>query len=275
MPGIIIYLFIFSLLTSYPCLADLPLKIKALLEKEKFRLELGLEFDNANKNKDYFTLDQRGYSASIPRQNDEVIVSVLGVRYGITSKTEIYTQLTGIARIYSVQNDVEDISPYQWNDMVFGINHRFTKADDELIFLSFVEISIVENVESKIVYGKKGTIGFTMYDSIDPIAPSLTVAYHYVGNEDINGSKVDLGDSFSINPSLGFVINNEITVTGNVKFEFTGKGDIDSSMRTSQTNLGFGVCYQASEDLILDFNILADISGDNGAHTDLSLLYQL
>lgn len=46
-------------------------------------------------------------------------------------------------------------------------------------------------------------------------------------------------------------------------------------MRTSQTNLGFGVCYQASEDLILDFNILADISGDNGAQADLSLLYQL
>ena len=47
-----------------------------------------------------------------------------------------------------------------------------------------------------------------MYDSTDPAVPSLTVAYHYAGNKDMNGSTVDPGHTLSINPILGFAINN-------------------------------------------------------------------
>ena len=74
----IISSFIFSLLTVSTCLADLPLKIKALLEKEELRLELGLGFSNNSK--------------FMPRQNTDAIDSVLGLRYGITANTEIYSQ---------------------------------------------------------------------------------------------------------------------------------------------------------------------------------------
>ncbi len=88
------------------------------------------------------------------------------------------------------------------------INHRFSQVDDGPIFLGFANISIGNNIESKIVYGETGTIGFTMYDSTDPAVPSLTVAYHYAGNKDMNGSTVDPGHTLSINPILGFAINN-------------------------------------------------------------------
>ena len=260
----IIYSFIFSLLTVSICLADRPLKIKSLLEKKELRLELGLGFSNTSK--------------FMPRQNTDDIDSVLGLRYGITAKTEIYSHLTVRARIDSIQNNAEAIHSYQWKNMVLGINHRFATVDDGPIFLGFANISVEENSESKIVYRKTGTIGFTMYDSIDPVVPSLTVAYNHVGDMDIDGSKFDPGDSLSINPSLGFAINNEITVTGGVAFGFTGKDTMDghtSSIRTSQTHLSFGVGYQASEELLFNFNISADISGNDSAHAGLNLLYNL
>ncbi len=37
---------------------------------------------------------RHNHSRSIPKQNNDAIVSILGVRYGITSKTEIYSQLS-------------------------------------------------------------------------------------------------------------------------------------------------------------------------------------
>ncbi len=57
-----------------------------------------------------------------------------------------------------------------------------------------------------------------------------------------------------------------------------GKDKVDDSgagIRTSQTDLDFGVGYAASQTLTLNFNIRADISSDNGAQAGVNMLYKL
>ncbi len=106
---------------------------------------------------------------------------------------------------------------------------------------------------------------------------SLTARYRYAASREVNRQFVDPGDLLFINPSLGFAINNEVTVTGGVQFKFRGKDKVDGSgagIRTSQTDLDFGVGYAASENLTLNFNVRADISSDNGAQAGFNVLYK-
>ena len=284
---------ILTLLVATPCWADLPLTIEDLLtEKQEFRFELGLNYANSDRNNvnTRFDLVQTGtgnfvllpVDVSNQRQNSDILALTLGTRYGITAKTELYSRLTATADDVRTQNvaETDSRSSQQLNDLVFGVNHQFSPDNDTPALLGFVEMSVAENMatdKSDFVHGKTGQIGFTTYRSIDPVVLSLTAGYRYAASREVNRQFVDPGDLLFINPSLGFAINNEVTVTGGVQFKFRGKDKIDGSgagIRTSQTDLDFGVGYAASENLTLNFNVRADISSDSGAQAGFNVLYK-
>jgi len=283
-----------SLFIAKPCWSDLPITIEDLLtEKNEFRVEFRINYANADgKNVNTrFDSVQTGsgnfillpVDVSNQRKNSDVVALTLGARYGITAKTELYSRLTALADDVRTQNEIEtdNSSSQRWHELVIGINHQFSEENDTPALLGFAEISAIENTDmdkSNFVYGKSGQIGFTTYRSIDPVVLSLTAGYRYAGSRHVDGQQVDPGDLVFINPSLGFAINNEVTVSGGALFRFRGKdkaeGD-NSGMRTSQTDLGFGLGYAISKDVTLHFNILADISGDTGAQTGFNLSYKM
>ena len=288
-----LYSAIALLLIATPCWADLPLTIEDLLtEKQEFRLELGLNYANSDRNNvnTRFDLVQTGtgnfvllpVDVSNQRQNSDILALTLGARYGITAKTELYSRLTATADDVRTQNgnETDSNSSQQLNDLVLGVNHQFSADNDTPALLGFAEISLAENTatgKSDFVHGKTGQIGFTTYRSIDPVVLSLTAGDRYAASRDVNGQSVNPGDLLFINPSLGFAINNEVTVTGGVQFKFRGKDKVDGNgvgIRTSQTDLDFGVGYAASEKLTLNFSIRADISSDNGAQAGFNVLYK-
>lgn len=287
---------ILSLFIALPslCWADLPLTVEDLLtEKDKFRLEFGLSYANADRNNidTRFELVQTGTDSFVllpvdineQRQNSDILALTLGVRYGITVNTEIYTRLTATADSVRMRRDTttDSRSSQQWNEFVLGINHQFSQDNETPPLLGFAEISAVENTASggsDFVYGKTGQIGFTTYRSIDPVVLSLTTGYRYAADRDVNNQKINPGDLLFINPNLGFAINNEVTVTGGVQFKFRDRDKVDGSgvgIRTSQTDLELGLGYAASENLTLYFDIRADISGDSGSQAGFNLLYKL
>jgi len=207
--------------------------------------------------------------------------ATFGARYGITAKTESYSRLTALAEDIRTQDrtETDNISSQLWHEFVLGINHQFSEENDTPAFLGFAEISAIENTDtSHCVYGKSGQIGFTTYRSIDPVVLALTAGYRYAGGRNVDGQKIDPGDLLFINPSLGFAINNKVTVSGGALFRFRGKDKVagdHAGMRTSQTDLGFGLGYAVSKYLTLHFNILEDISGDTGAQTGFNLIYKM
>jgi len=283
-----------SLCIAKPCWSDLPLSIEDLLtEKNEFRVEFGLNYANADRKNLNTRFDsvQVGPGSFIllpvdvrnQRQNSDVFALTLGARYGITDKTEIYSRLTALAEDIRTQDGTEtdNSSSQLWHEFVLGINHQFSEENDTPALLGFAEISAIENTDMdkfNFVYGKSGQIGFTTYRSIDPVVLSLTAGYRYAGSRNVDGQKIDPGDLLFINPSLGFAINNKVTVSGGALFRFRGKDKVTgdhSGMRTSQTDLGFGLGYAASKDVTLHFNILSDISGDTGAQTGFNLIYKM
>jgi len=283
-----------SLFIAKPCWADLPLTIEDLLtEKNEFRVEFGLNYANADRKNINTRFDSvqigSGNFILLPvdvsnqRENSDVFALTLGARYGITAKTEMYSRLTVLAEDIRTQagTETDNSSSQRWHEFVLGVNHQFSKENDTPALLGFAEISAIENTDtdkSNFVYGKSGQIGFTTYRSIDPVVFSLTAGYRYAGSRNVDGQQVDPGDLLFINPSLGFAINNEVTVSGGALFRFRGKDKVagdHAGIRTSQTDLSFGLGYAASKDVTLHFNILADISGDTGSQTGLNLSYKM
>lgn len=288
------FIWIFILFSPAASWADLPLTTEDLLtNKNELRLEFLVNYVNSDRRNvnTRFDLVQTGtdsfvllpVNVSSQRQNSDIAVFTLGARYGVTSKTEIYNRIIATIDNTRFQSEVEtdSRSSEQWNDFVLGINHQLSADNDTPALLVFAEISVLENSATNgtdIVYGKSGQLGFTTYRSIDPVVLSLTTGYRYAGRRDIDGQSVDPGDLFFINPSLGFAINNEVTVTGGVQFNFRGDDEVEGErigIRTSQTDLDFGVGYSVGEKITLNFNVRTDISSDSGAQAGFNVLYKL
>ncbi len=285
-------LFIFSLTSS--AWADLPLTIEDLLtEKHTFRVELGLNYANSDRDNvsALFDLIQTGSERFVllpvditnQRQNRNAVVITAGLRYGLTADTELYSRLTAVSDDVRIQTGTQTASQssQRWQELIIGLNHQFSPDNDTPALLGFFELSALENTATdgtNLVHGKTGQIGFTVYHSTDPVVLSLTAGYRYAGDRDVRGQTVNPGDLFFINPSLGFAINNEVTVTGGVRYTLRGKDQVNNQyigLRTSQTDLEFGLGYALKEHLTLNLNVSANISGKSGAQTSFNMLYNL
>jgi hypothetical protein len=284
----------FLQLYSIQCFADLPLTVEDLLtQSNQFRLSLDLGYANVDRrNTDrYFHLVQTGTSNFImlpvaiseQRQNSDTLTMTLSGRYGLNNKTELYSHLTATSnssRIYA-NKESTSVNSQQLSQLVVGTNHQFSEDNDSPALLAFAEVALAENTAidgTDYQHFKTGQIGFTTYRSIDPLVLSLSAGYRQSWQRHNGVNQVDPGDLLFINPSIGFAVNNQVTLTGGVQFKFRGKDKIDGSelgIRTSQTNLELGFGYASSEQLTINLSIRNDISGNTGAQANLRLLYKI
>ena len=283
------------LFMSSPTPADLPLTVEDLLTSaQRWRVELGVAY--ANSDRTAVTTDQAvpiqigpTQFITVPtvvgerRVNNDVVVLSPGIRYGLNSDTELYGRFSAVSstlRSDSVSG-VDAQNDERVADAWLGVNHRFVKEGESPALLGFFELAAAENVATSgtnLAHGKSALFGFTTYRAIDPIVLSLTSAYRWNRSRDVADQARDPGDLFLLNPSIGFAVNNEITLTTGLSWRWQ-KADrvnnITQGIRTTQTSLAMGVGHAWSQRLTLNVNTRADISGRGGAEIDFTLLYKL
>jgi hypothetical protein len=115
-----------------------------------------------------------------------------GIRYGINSETEVY-----------VRADSTD-------DFTLGLNTQLSPENKTVALIGFAEVS----------KNNTAMLGVTAYRSIDPIVLSMTTGYQR--------TKTTSNNSWFISPSIGFVANNEITLTAGLNIDFK-RPDISQS----------------------------------------------
>lgn len=273
--------------------ADLPLTVEDLLTaKGRYRIEADLVFANSNRRQTTSALQtiqagggqfiQLPVSLGDTRHNADVFATTLGFRYGLSLETELYTRLTGTSSTVRSDNasGASTESAHAVNDWTVGINHRFSDDNDTPALLAFIQAALAENTRKEgadYVHGKTWQIGFTTYRTIDPLVLSLTGGYRRAGNRETEGVHLDPGDLLWLNPSVGFAVNTEVTLTGGLQLRWKGKDRSDGNAvgtDTSQTRLELGLGYAASKRLTLRLNTRMDISGDEGAEVGLNLIYK-
>ena len=277
-------------------MADLPPSIKDLVTKEKeLKFDFNLIYGNSDQTYPYNTHIIEINSVKVPfgsvinkRKNRDIFALGIAARYGIGARTELYSKLTSKGfHSRGIDNDV-NISPHiqssklKLDNIMFGVNHLFSKDNDTPALLAFAEISVAKNLDTyksdklDFIYAEGGTIDFLTYRRMDPVVISLTAGYEYTASRSVKGNDINPGDSLFISPILNFRVNNEVTISGGVQYDFRERGEIDGvkrGIRTSQTTFRPGVAYRAGKNIVLNFGISANISGDSSAQSVFSISY--
>lgn len=270
--------------------ADLPLTVEDLItEQGKARIELSLAYANADRqgvSTGEPILVQTGPTSFVTLPtiigesigNGDTVVGTLGLRYGLTSKAEVYARMSGLStrQRSSGVSGTSSTSDTRFADAWAGVNYQFKQDDATPALLGFAEVALAEKHRTDTASFRSAMLGITTYRAIDPVVLLLTVGYRFSrsredGEEDLNPGNLTL-----INPSIGFAVNDRVTLTTGIQWTHRSADRIDGSSQgiaRSATDLILGAGYGFDSGNTLNTTFQANASGDNGAEFRVHWLY--
>lgn len=282
--------------------ADIPLTVEDLtVDKNRFKLDADISYFNQNER----NLNQQGFSIidlgngrtiSIPNapsegvSNTDSLIGTIGLRYGINNKLEAGIRTSSIYQQQRLSSEgINDkLSDQRLQDVSLTTQYQLVENHKKLPnSLIFSEVSIHDDTEGlKTKSGSSALIGGTVYTINDPVVLSLTGSYQYNSKRQlISYSKefdenvdISIGDVLSVNGSVGFAVNPDITLNTGVGWQLRQSDEIDNqklNSRQTQTNLNLGMAYAISERSNLTANVRSNISGGSGSTLSIGLTSKL
>lgn len=274
--------------------ADLPLTVADILaDKNRFKLDTDVSYYNHHKSlvaTQGFSVVDLGQGRAIympslgeSHSNTDSVIMGLGLRYGVSDRLEVGIKGNGIYRYARHQSGSElgSTSDNYLNDISISTQYQLTKNHKKFPdSLAFGELSVYDNTQGlKRKNASSALVGFTTYTVNDPIVLSLTGTYQYQPRRETNtGGHVDLGDTATLNGSVGFAVNPDITLTGGVgvRHKWADKGELGKLENNStQTTLNLGLAYAMTARSNLTANVRTPISGDGGSTLSVGLTSKL
>lgn len=270
-----------------------PLLVDELLAQDgEIRLELGIALVTSDEDQvetavEVIQIDD-GSFVSIPvafgegRRAVDVWTLSTGVRYGITSRSEISARANAVfsdVRLEQLDQSSSDDTDLYFNSVTFGANHRFLDDSTYPAVIGFVDLTAAENTNpdsNEFAFLKSGGVGFTAYRLIDPLVLSLTSGFRYSLERHFGSQDIDPGDLIFFAPAVDFAVNPEVTLSAGTQILFRQRDEVDGTnlgIRTTDVNLLFGVGFAWSENLTVFGNVRADVTGESRTNLDLSVSY--
>ena len=278
---------------SAPAWADLPLTVEDLIsDKGKFKLELSGSYSNRNTRQvssgDYLFIPTGATSfVAVPqvvgesRTNADTVVGTMGLRYGVTKNADIYTRFSYLnqsSRSLDVHGDISKNRESYFSDAWAGVNYELVKEGAKPALLGFAEVALREKHQHNSASLKSAMLGITTYKAIDPVVFSLTTAYQ-MGKSRKDGTQMyKPGNLWFISPSVGFAVNDRVTLTTGMQWATRQPGAWDGtarSYRATTTDLTLGVGYGLEKGESLNLTLKSNLSGGEGADLRLSWIQTL
>ena len=256
-----------------------------LTERGTIRLELGTTF-SASQSDGISGLYQTiqtgtGEYVSVPidlgvtdRQADTVL-GTFGLSYGLTARAEIYAWATlrydDVRFTDATTGLTESLSSSAFQSLIAGMNYSFIEEGDHPGLIGFAEVALLENTTARgtdFETGRSGAVGVTAYRVLDPVVLSLTTGYAANLKRTVGADIIDPGDNIFFNPSIGFAVNNELTLTGGFNLNYATNADelnsIRQGSRDTTADLQFGLAYAWDETTTLHADTsIQTVGGDN------------
>lgn len=283
-----------AVFSSYcpPALADLPLSVEDLTtDQGKVKLDLSLAYAN---------VDRQGVSTGAPivvqtgpasfvtiptaigasLDNSDTLVGTVGLRYGLTAKTELYTRVSGLtsSQRASGVSGMTTQHDSRLADAWAGINYQIKKDDATPAVLTFAELALAEKHRHDTASLKSAMLGLTTYRAIDPVVLSLTAGYRLSQSRKDGGQGYKPGNLLLVSPTVGFAANDRVTLTTGLQWTRRQADRIDGSpqgLARTATDLLLGVGYGIARGNALNATFKANASGTGGAEFRVSWLYTL
>jgi len=247
--------------------ADLPLTIEDVIAKEhELTIELGFDYGNL------YTSD------FVEKRNQDLLSTTLGIRYGLTPRTEIYGGIRGNAnqtRVSTGRVRSHASNGLQWRSLTIGLNHRFSPDNDTPALLGYLQSEVIENAtftnQPHAVYGKTWEAGVTTYRRVDPVVFSLSAGFRYSRSRDMNGviGTITPGNTVRLSAKMNLALNAEASMFWGTRWSYQSgmqMGGHPIEINATQTSLLLGGAYAVSPRTTLHFDLSADISGRGGGN---------
>lgn len=270
--------------------ADLPLTIEDLIaDKDKVKLDLSVAYAN---------VDRQGVSTGEPIivqtgptsfvtlptaigesiGNSDTFVSTLGVRYGLTAKAEVYARMSVLSASQRTSGvgGTSSNSDSRFADAWAGVNYQFKRDNDTPALLGFAEIALREKHRGSSASFKSAMLGITAYKAIDPVVFSLTAGYRFSQTRKDGAQNYRPGNLMLINPSVGFAVNDRVTLTTGLQWTRRKADRLDGNTQgiaRTATDLLLGVGYGFIKGNILNTTFKVNASGNSGAELRVNWLY--
>lgn len=265
--------------------SDIPLTIEDLTtDKNRIKLITNINYLNKSQRDLY----DQGYSyidlndgntitlPNTPIEGTSIVDNVIGsigLNYGVTDKWEIGIKANAIYKKTRI-NNVSTTSKTESYLQDFSFNTQYQLIDNHDYLpngLVFSELSLYDKTAG--FSSKKLSsvlLGSTFYTINDPIILSVSGSYQYNKERKFldQNQKFNLGDIVTLNGSLGFAVNPDITLNAGVGWQFKKSDKINGKnidIKKTQTELNLGVAYSLSQRTNLIANIRANISGKEGS----------
>lgn len=274
--------------------ADLPLTVDDLLaDKNRFKLDTDLSYYNHHKlsvaTQGFEMVDLgQGRTLYMPsigesNTNTDSLITGIGLRYGVSDKLEMGIKTNAIYRNARHQSgqDLTNTKDTHLQDISLSTQYQFIKNHAKLPdMIGFGELSLYDNTQGlKNKSGASALVGFTTYTVNDPIVLSLTGTYQHQTRRELDGGgRMELGDTATLNGSVGFAVNPDITLTGGVgiRHKWADKNELGKFENNStQTTLNLGFAYAMTARSNLTANVRTPISGDGGSTLSVGLTTKL
>jgi hypothetical protein len=276
--------------TSSCVRADLPLTVEDLItDKGKFKLDLSVAYANADRQGVFAgepVVVQTGATSFVTLPtlvgesalNSDAAVATMGLRYGLSSKAEIYARLSGI---HSQQRSSSPGGPESSRESGFadawaGVNFQFKTDDDTPAVLGFAEVALREKHRAGSAHFKSVMLGLTTYKAIDPVVFSLTGAYRFSQSRVDGNQRFKPGNFLLIHPAVAFAVNDRVTLTTGVQWtrrqadRFTGQA---KGIARTATDLLLGVGFGFAKGNMLNTTLKINASGRSGAELRTNWMY--
>lgn len=270
--------------------ADLPLSVEGIITEEgSIKLDSSLSYSNSDHQR-LMTGDpiviQTGPSSfiSLPtkisesKTNTEVVVTTLGLRYGLTPDAEIYTRASYLYRSTRF-NDLAQMNSdneKRFVDSWLGLNYQFLQDSATPALFGFIEGALYEKHQQSHSSGKSWTVGMTAFRAIDPVVLSLTTAFQWNQKRKDGDARFQPGSYYFLTPSVAFAVNDRVTLTTGFQWMSHQADYYDSTaqgFRRTSTDVTLGMGYGVAKGNTLNFSFKANVSGQSGADLRLNWLY--
>lgn len=270
--------------------ADLPLTVEDLItDKGKIRLDLSLAYANADRSgvsTGEPIVIQTGPTSFVTLPtligesigNSDTVAATLGLRYGLTTKAEAYARMSSLASSQrsSGVGGTASSSDSGFADAWAGVNYQIRKDDDGPAVLGFAEIALREKHRRSSASFKSALLGVTTYKAIDPVVFSLTAAWRLNQTRQDGPQDYKPGNLLLLNPSVGFAVNDRVTLTTGALWTHRQAGRFDGQRQgidRTATDLLLGVGYGFAKGNTLNTTLKVNASGRSGSELRANWLY--
>lgn len=211
--------------------------------------------------------------------NSDIITGSVGLRYGLTGRTEIYGNAAYLwreNRSFSA-GEIHTEDHGDFSNLSLGVSHTFAEDGKNPALIGFAEGTVYEKSYGKTSLGKSWLAGLSTYKAVDPVILSLTAAYRFNATKNTSFGKYKAGNYFLLNPSVSFAANDRVSLSGGVQWidaQPERIGGRELSARNTATYASFGVGYGVSRSTALNLSARFGISGRNSSEMRLSVQHK-